>query len=173
VVDNQPSSANQHFDRRQWQCDDQSQTAMQVSPADLNRAAHARRASGRSGGALFQTHSGISRDTWAHLDFQLLHFCATSRCRSLMLDVAPAGDASLCRVMTEYEFRTALRSDNNMLLSRKVKPILELLIGCVPRRLGIPTLALCTKSRRSAFMSRSIGSVYRRQGARGDRILRG
>jgi hypothetical protein len=89
------------------------------------------------------------RDLWAHLDYQMLQF--------LKDKPTPQLDA-LARLATEEReliaaimdgltnFRNGIRADNNMLTSRKVRPLLDLADRLrAQAELVIPTLALCTK----------------------------
>jgi hypothetical protein len=89
------------------------------------------------------------KDVWAQLDFQLLQFLKDKPTPQLDAMTKLAGEdreliASVMDALTN--FRNALRADNNMLMSRKVRPILDLADRVRAQAdLVIPTLALCTK----------------------------
>jgi hypothetical protein len=89
------------------------------------------------------------RDTSAQLDFQLLEF-VKGRATPDMNAVAglPAEDREIVTAMMDAlgNFRSAVRSDSNMLLARKIRPIVEMadrLRG--EADLTIPVIALCAK----------------------------
>ena len=89
------------------------------------------------------------RDTSAQLDYQLLEF-VKGRATPDMNAVAglPAEDREIVTAMMDAlgNFRSAVRSDSNMLLARKIRPIVEMadrLRG--EADLTIPVIALCAK----------------------------
>ena len=89
------------------------------------------------------------RDLWAHLDYQLTQFIRDERVPQYEpLTPLPTEDRELIASVMDglTLFRNGLRADNNTLLSKKVKPLLEM--GDRLRaqaELNIPTLSLCTK----------------------------
>ncbi len=91
------------------------------------------------------------RDVSAHLDYQLLRFLLDDRVPDLSsLSSLPAEDRELVSSVIDglINFRSGLRQDNNMLLSRKVRPLMEMadrLRGQAD--LMIPSVALCTAVR--------------------------
>jgi len=69
------------------------------------------------------------KDVWAHLDFQMLQFLRDKPTPQLdMLAPLAAEDRELIASVMDglSNFRNAIRADNNMLMSRKVRPFLEL-----------------------------------------------
>ena len=88
-------------------------------------------------------------DLWAHLDFQLLQFLKDKPTPQLdALAKLPTEDRELVSCVMDglTNFRNALRADGNMLMSRKVKPLLELADRVRAQAdLTIPAIALCTK----------------------------
>jgi hypothetical protein len=155
VVDNQPSTANQQISIAANGAQGNAQTTqspMRVSPEDLNRTASVPRPAPLAADLEARLSRHIQeypRDTWAHLDFQLLHFLRDEQVPLLdALTSLPLEDRELVAAVMDglTNFRNALRSDNNMLLSRKVKPLMELADRLRSQAdLTIPTLALCTK----------------------------
>lgn len=89
------------------------------------------------------------RDVASHLDYQLLRFVENESVPDMAaLSVLPAEDRELVSAVLDglSNFRSTLRSDNNMLLSRKVKPLLDLADRLRTQTdLTIGTVALCTK----------------------------
>ena len=89
------------------------------------------------------------RDLWAHLDYQLTHFLRDEQVPQLEpLTPLPLEDRELIAAVMDglTNFRNGLRADNNTLLSKKVKPLLELSDRLRSQAdLNIPTLSLCTK----------------------------
>jgi hypothetical protein len=89
------------------------------------------------------------KDLWAQLDFQLLQFLKDKPTPQLeSMTNLPGEDRELISSVMDAltNFRNALRADNNMLMSRKVRPILDLADRVRAQAdLVIPTLALCTK----------------------------
>lgn len=92
------------------------------------------------------------RDVSGHFDYQLLRFLLDDRVPDLAaLTPLPTEDRELLNTLIDglVNFRSALRQDNNMLLSRKVKPLLEMSDRLRSQAdLSIPTIALCTAVRR-------------------------
>jgi hypothetical protein len=89
------------------------------------------------------------RDVWAHLDYQLFHFLRDEPVPQLeSLTSLALEDRELVSAVLDglTNFRNGLRADSNMLLSRKVKPLMEMSDRLRARSdLNIPTLTLCTK----------------------------
>ena len=155
VVDAQPSSANQGLSvvaAAPMVAIGNTQTAMRISPEDLNRTVVTPRPLTLAGdleSKLAQQIQSSPRDTWAHLDFQLLHFLRDEKAPQLdQLTSLPMEDRELVAAVLDglTLFRNSLRADGNMLLSRKVKPLLDLADRLRSQAdLNIPTLSLCTK----------------------------
>ena len=155
VVDAQPSSANQGMlvsSATQTGAVGNTQTAMRISPEDLNRNIAAPRVAPLAGdleAKLARQIQSSPRDLWAHLDFQLLHFLRDENAPQLdQLTSLPLEDRELVAAVLDglTLFRNGLRADGNMLLSRKVKPLLDLADRLRSQAdLNIPTLSLCTK----------------------------
>lgn len=91
------------------------------------------------------------RDVSGHLDFQLLRFLLDDRVPDQgALSPLPTEDRELMNTVIDglVNFRSSLRQDNNMLLSRKVKPLLEMSDRLRAQAdLSVPTIALCTQVR--------------------------
>lgn len=89
------------------------------------------------------------RDVAGHLDYQLLRFVQNESVPDLAaLSSLPAEDRELVSAVLDglSNFRSTLRSDNNMLLGRKVKPLLDLADRLRTQTdLSIGAIALCTK----------------------------
>jgi hypothetical protein len=89
------------------------------------------------------------KDVWAHLDYQLLQFLKDKPTPQLdVLAKLSADDRELISAVLDglTNFRNAIRSDNNMLMSRKVRPLLDLADRVRAQAdLVIPTMSLCTK----------------------------
>lgn len=87
-------------------------------------------------------------DVSAHLDWQLLQFLQGQNVPQLSpLSVLQSEDRELLTTLLDglTNFRTGLRTDNNMLLSRKIKPLLELSDRLrTQAELSVPVVALCT-----------------------------
>jgi hypothetical protein len=87
------------------------------------------------------------RDMSAHLEYQLLQLLLDAEVPELStLGSLPAEDRELVMVVLEgiSLFRSTLRSDNNMLLSRKIGPLIEMAhLLRSQAELSIPTLAVC------------------------------
>jgi hypothetical protein len=90
-----------------------------------------------------------AKDAWAHLDYQLLQFVKDKPTPQLdaMARLAAEDRELLTAVMDALtNLRNGLRADGNMLMSRKVRPLLDLADRVRAQAdLVIPTLALCTK----------------------------
>lgn len=88
-------------------------------------------------------------DLSAHLDYQMLLFLRDEPVPNLsMMSSLPAEDRELITAFMDgmSNFRNAVRADANMLLSRKIRPLVEMADRLRSRAdLGIPTLALCRK----------------------------
>lgn len=89
------------------------------------------------------------RDIANHLELQLLMFLTDQHVpdMTLLASLAPEDRELLAAIIDGIaNFRSAIRADNNMLLSRKVRPIVEM-AGRVRAQaeLSIPRLALCTR----------------------------
>lgn len=89
------------------------------------------------------------QDVSAHLDYQLLLFLRDEPVPNLSaMSPLPAEDRELITALMDgmSNFRNAVRADANMLMSRKVRPLVEMADRLRSRSdLGIPTLALCRK----------------------------
>lgn len=83
----------------------------------------------------------------AHLDYQLQRFLADEAAPDLdALAPLPAEDRELITALLDglTNFRNGLRSDSNMLFSKKVRPLLEMVARLRSQaELSIPTIALC------------------------------
>jgi hypothetical protein len=93
--------------------------------------------------------AGNSNELWPHLDFQLLEFLKDKPTPRLdtLAKLSTEDRELIASVMDGLtNFRNALRADNNMLMSRKVKPLLEMADRVRAQAdLTIPAVALCTK----------------------------
>jgi hypothetical protein len=89
------------------------------------------------------------KDVWAHLDFQMMQFLRDKPTPQLdVLAPLAAEDRELISSVMDglTNFRNAIRADNNMLMSRKVRPFLELADRLRAQAdLIIPTMTLCTR----------------------------
>ncbi len=89
------------------------------------------------------------RDVSAQFEYQLLQFLENQQVPQMqVLSSLPAEDRELVTAIIDglSNFRNTLRIDNNMLLSKKVRPILDLAERLRSEaELSIPTLALCSK----------------------------
>jgi hypothetical protein len=87
------------------------------------------------------------KDVSAQLEYQLLEFLRDEPTPQLaMLSSLPSEDRELVSAVLDglANFRNALRADNNMLLSRKIKPLLDMSERLRSQAdLMIPTIALC------------------------------
>jgi len=98
---------------------------------------------------LAQRAKDYPRDIAAHLDYQLLRFLKDEQVPVLSAIAAlPSEDRELLSSVLDgiSNFRNTLRADNNTLLSRKVRPLLDLSDRLRSQAdLAIPTIALCTR----------------------------
>ncbi|MEZ0265315.1 MAG: hypothetical protein ACAI43_11350, partial [Phycisphaerae bacterium] len=89
------------------------------------------------------------KDTWAHLDYQLIQFIKDKQVPQMEpLAKLPLEDRELVSTILDglTNVRQALRADNNMLMSRKVRPILDMADRLRNQAdMTIPTVALCTR----------------------------
>lgn len=89
------------------------------------------------------------RDVWTHTEFQLLRMIKNEPTPDLStLASLPPEDRELVTALVDglTNFRNALRQDSNMLLSAKVRPILEMADRLRSQaELTIPKLVLCKK----------------------------
>ncbi len=155
VIDAQPSSANQGLSvasALQPLTVPNPQSGMRISPDDVNRTVTAPRPAVLAAdleAKLSRQIQSSPRDLWAHLDSQLLHFLRDEQVPQLdALTSLPLEDRELVAAVMDglTLFRNSLRADGNMLLSRKVKPLLDLADRLRSQAdLNIPTLSLCTK----------------------------
>jgi hypothetical protein len=127
---------------------------VRVDPASARRDAGAAVRDTSPGGGTLE--AGLAKnlkenekDLWAQLDFQLLQFLKDKPTPQLdvMAKLSNEDRELIASVMDALtNFRNALRADNNMLMSRKVRPILDLADRVRAQAdLVIPTLALCTE----------------------------
>jgi hypothetical protein len=88
------------------------------------------------------------QDAAAHLDWQLLQFLQGQSVPQLQsIAPLPGEDREMLSTLLDglSNFRNTLRADNNMLLSRKIRPLLELSDRLrTQAELTVPTLVLCT-----------------------------
>jgi hypothetical protein len=89
------------------------------------------------------------RDVSAQFEYQLLQFLENQQVPQMqVLSSLPSEDRELLTAIVDglSNFRNTLRIDNNMLLSRKIRPILDLAERLRSQaELSIPTLVLCNK----------------------------
>jgi hypothetical protein len=89
------------------------------------------------------------RDTAGHLEYQLLQFLRGEQVPQLSAIASlPVEDRELLVALLDglSNFRSTLRADNNMLLSRKVRPLIQMSDRLRTQAdLHIPTIALCTR----------------------------
>jgi hypothetical protein len=150
VVEQQQSTANQGL---ALQPDDNkvaAQSSLRVAPEDINRPVTP--AKPTLPGAdlearLAKNLQGSPTDLWAHLDWQLLQFIRDEQVPQLdVMSSLPLEDREVISTIMDglTNFRSSLRADNNMLLSKKIKPLLELADRLRSQAdLNIPALALC------------------------------
>lgn len=152
VVENQPSMANAPVKVSDGAAQTASiaQSPMRVAPEDLNRAATPAKPAALAADleAKLTKHLTESpNELWAHLDYQLLQFLRDEQVPQLdALTSLSLADRELVSVLMDglTNFRNGLRADNNMLMSRKVKPLLELADRLRSQAdLNIPAMALC------------------------------
>jgi len=88
------------------------------------------------------------RDVSGHLEYQLVQFLLDEQVPQLaMLAALPSEDREMLTAVLDglVMFRNTLRSDNNMLLSKKVRPLLEMSDRLRSQaELTIPTIVLCS-----------------------------
>ena len=88
-------------------------------------------------------------DVWAQFDYQVLQFIHDQPVPQVQpLTPMPIEDRELISAVMDglSNFRNTLRSDNNLLLSRKVRPLIDMADRLRAQAdLTIPTLTLCTK----------------------------
>ena len=91
------------------------------------------------------------REVSGQLDFQLLRFLQDERVPDLnTISALPTEDRELIAAFIDglSNFRNGLRQDSNMLMSRKIHPLLEMADRLRSgANLSIPTIALCTTVR--------------------------
>jgi hypothetical protein len=128
------------------------QAGMSVSPGELNKSVIAVKpaATGADLEVKLVKHLQDSpREVWAHLDYQLLQFLRDEQVPQLdALSSLPLEDRELISVVMDglTNFRNGLRADNNTLLSKKIKPLMELADRLRSQaELNIPAMALCTR----------------------------
>lgn len=89
------------------------------------------------------------RDVWAHMEYQMLRLLRNESAPELSsLATLPSEDRELVGVLLDglSNFRNTVRADSNMMLSGKIKPILDMSERLRSQaELTIPTMALCTK----------------------------
>ena len=89
------------------------------------------------------------RDVAAHLDYQLLRFLQDESVPQLAtLASLPGEDREALTALLDglSNFRSTLRRDNNLLLSRKIRPIMDMADRMRSQaELSIPTVALCSR----------------------------
>jgi hypothetical protein len=114
-----------------------------VAPQRKAAAGHLDEAAGRITQRLRDNPTELS----AHLDYQLQRFLADEAAPDLdALAPLPAEDRELITALLDglTNFRNGLRSDSNMLFSKKVRPLLEMVARLRNQaELSIPTIALC------------------------------
>ena len=153
IVDSSPSNSNQMAAIPGTGTSNPTGVSIQVTPQDLNHSPSAVTttvvASDPIERGLIKHLQEYPRDIWAHLDYELLQFVHDRRDPLMSSSSSlPAEDRELIRAIVDAvnNFRELVRSEPNLLLSRKVRPLLDL--GDRLRAmadLSIPTLALCTK----------------------------
>lgn len=89
------------------------------------------------------------KDLWAHLDYQLFQFLQDKPTPQLEpLSRLSAEDRELIAAVMDAmnNFRAGTRADSNMLMSKKVKPLLDMADRVRSQAdLVVPTVALCTR----------------------------
>ena len=89
------------------------------------------------------------RDVAGHLEYQLMQFLKDQPTPDLAtLSALPEEDRELIAAVMDglSNFRSQLRADNNMLLSKKIRPMVDLSARLQSQaELNIPSLTLCTK----------------------------
>jgi hypothetical protein len=153
VVDNQPSVANSavKVSDASAQTASIAQPPMRVTPEEMNHPA-APPAKPAALGAdleakLTKRLNESPTELWAHLDYQLLQFLRDEQVPQLdALTSLSLADRELVSVVMDglTNFRNGLRADNNMLMSKKIRPLLELADRLRSQAdLNIPAMALC------------------------------
>ena len=98
---------------------------------------------------LAQRIKDYPRDVAAHFDYQLFHFLRDEQVPLLgPIAPLPSEDRELLASVLDgiTNFRNTLRADNNTLLSRKVRPLVDLSDRLRSQAdLAIPTIALCNR----------------------------
>lgn len=125
-------------------------TSLRVAPEDINRPVTPSKPAELGAdleAKLVRNLQGSPTDLWAHLDWQMLQFIRDEQVPQLdALSSLPLEDREVVATIMDglTNFRSALRADNNMLLSKKIKPLLELADRLRSQAdLNIPTLSLC------------------------------
>jgi hypothetical protein len=124
--------------------------------AQVGSEINANHASAVLSGSADSTESRITRrfkdyprDVSANLDYQTMLFLRDQSVPDLSaLTSLPTEDRELISAVMDglSNFRSTLRSDNNMLYSRKIRPLIDLADRLKQQaELSIPTLVLCTK----------------------------
>jgi hypothetical protein len=135
--------ASANYSRQVTTTPNQRLTASATPPKDTATSA------GDLDASLLRNLRDYPKDLWAHLDFQLLQFLKDKPTPQLdsLTPLSTEDRELISAVMDAFtNFRNAIRADNNMLMSRKVRPLLELADRVRAQAdLIIPTLALCTK----------------------------
>ena len=150
VVDQQQSTANQGLALQPEDNKVAAQSSLRVAPEDINRPvipAKPPLPGADLEARLARNIQGSPTDLWAHLDWQLLQFIRDEQVPQLdVMSSLPLEDREVISTVMDglTNFRSALRADNNMLLTKKIKPLLELADRLRSQAdLNIPALALC------------------------------
>lgn len=89
------------------------------------------------------------RDVAGHLEFQMMQFLKDEPTPDLAtLSALPEEDRELVAAVMDglSNFRTQIRADNNMLLSKKIRPMVDLAARLQSQaELNLPTLSLCRR----------------------------
>lgn len=128
------------------------ETAAQSSPKRATSVPASSTGAGDLAATLAQRLRDNPGDLAVHLDFQLLRFLQDEPVPDLdAIAGLPGEDRELLTAVIDAlsNFRNGVRADNNMLLSQKIKPLLDL-AGRLRSQaeLSIPTIALCSKVKR-------------------------
>lgn len=120
-----------------------------ISEADATPAAATEMPGDPTLRKLAQRVKEYPRDVAGHFDYQLLRFVQDQPVPDMnSIASLPAEDRELLTALLDglSNFRTTVRADNNLLLSKKVRPILELADRVRAQAdLTIPMVALCTR----------------------------
>jgi hypothetical protein len=150
VVEQQPSTANQGLALQPEDNKVAAQSSLRVAPEDINRPVIPAKPAPPGAdleARLAKNIQGSPTDLWAHLDWQLLQFIRDEQVPQLdVMSSLPLEDREVISMIMDAlsNFRSRLRADNNMLLSKKIKPLLELADRLRSQAdLNIPALALC------------------------------